>query len=70
MKQKKEKLQLSNQVRNYMDRNHPNRNTKAGASRVIISRLLVENKFDSSVIVVKIREPKLLYCEFKKDKKA
>ncbi|MFA7371262.1 MAG: hypothetical protein WCY78_04980 [Sphaerochaetaceae bacterium] len=46
----KEKLQLGNQVRNYMDEHHPNRNTKAGASRLIISKLLAEGKFESSVI--------------------
>lgn len=57
----KEKLQFGNQVRNYMDGNHPNRNTKTGASRLIISKLLAEGKFNSSKVVDENGEPKVVY---------
>ncbi len=57
----KEKLQFGNQVRNYMDENHPNRNTKTGASRLIISKLLAEGKFESSKVVDANGEPMVVY---------
>lgn len=57
----KEKLQFGNQVRNYMDENHPNRNTKTGASRLIISKLLTEGKFESSKVVDKDGRPLVVY---------
>jgi hypothetical protein len=56
----KEKLQLGNQVRNYMDKN-PNRNTKTGASRLIIAKLAAEGKFNFSKAVDENGEPLVLY---------
>jgi len=47
----KEKLQSGNQVRNYMDGNHPNRNTRTGASKLIISKLLTKGNFNASSVV-------------------
>lgn len=55
------KLQFSNQVRNYMDENHPNRNTKTGASRLIISKLFAEGKFTASKVIDENGEPKIVY---------
>ncbi len=57
----KDKLQLGNQVRSYMDEKHPKRNTKAGASRLIISKLFSEGKFDSSKVVDENGEPLVVY---------
>ena len=55
----KNKLQLGNQVRAY--ENESLRNTKTGASRLIISKLLAEGKFDSSAVVDENGEPLVMY---------
>ena len=55
------KLQFSNQVRNYMDENHPNRNTETGAPRLIISRLFAEGKFNASKVIDENGEPLSVY---------
>lgn len=57
----KDKLQLGNQVRSYMDEKNPKRNTKAGASRLIISKLFSEGKFDASKVVDENGEPLVVY---------
>ena len=57
----KNKLQFSNQVRNYMDENHPNRNTETGASRLIISKLFTEGKFNTSKVLDENGEPLIVY---------
>lgn len=57
----KNKLQFSNQVRNYMDENHPNRNTETRASRFIISKLFAEGKFNTSKVLDENGEPLIVY---------
>ena len=57
----KEKLQFGNQVRNYMDEDRPNRNTKTGASKLIIAKLLSEGKFESSKVVDENGEPLMVF---------
>ena len=56
----KEKLQFGNQVRNYMDFS-PNRNTKTGASRLIISKLFSAGKFRASKVVDENGEPRVVF---------
>ncbi|AEC02644.1 hypothetical protein Spico_1440 [Parasphaerochaeta coccoides DSM 17374] len=52
----KEKLQFGNQVRSYMDGNHPNRNTKTEASETIIAKVSSQSKSDSSHTEVAIKK--------------
>lgn len=55
----KNKLQLGNQVRSYG--NESQRNTKTGASKLIIAKLLAEGKFGSSKVVDENGEPMVMY---------
>lgn len=57
----KNKLQFSIQVRNYMDENHPNRNTETEASKLRISKLFAECKFTASKVIDENGEPKIVY---------
>lgn len=57
----KTKLQFGNQVRPYMNGNHSKRNTRTGASRLIISKLFAEGKFNASKVIDENGEPLLVY---------